>query len=257
MSEQTGNTSTSQGSSKFHGMSPLPYEEKLKIIQNDYNPKVHAIGIPFSVIHIFLMLVPGLFLLVAYNVWPGWDVILKAVVPIWLALGLIYVIEPLQYYLALGTVGLYVASITGNTSNIRLPTTVATQEVIGVEPGSPEAEVVSGIAIITSQWVMAGLILIAALSISWVIGILPAAITKSFDFLIPALFGGMLVNMGLTQWRYTVVALSASLILFFLGVNSSLMTFIVVFLMIGLSLYLYRKGIWVPKKIAAAAVEDD
>ena len=254
MSEQNQNNSSS---AKFPGMSPLPYQEKLDIIQKEYSPKVHAIGIPFSILHIFLMLLPGLFLLVAYNVWPGWDVILKAVVPIWTALGLIYVLEPLQYYLALGTVGTYVASITGNTSNIRLPTTVATQEVIGVEPGSPEAEVVSGIAIITSQWVMAALILVAALSITWVINILPPVITKSFDFLIPALFGGMLVNMGLVQWRYTLVSIAVSLALYFAGVPSAVMTFIVVFFMIGLSLFFYRRNIWVPKKIVAAAVEDD
>ena len=95
MSEQTEkNTSTS---SKFFGMSPLPYEDKLNTIKTDYNPKIRRIGIPFSIIHLILLLLPGIFLAVVYKVWPGWDMILKAVGPIWAALGLIYVIEPVQY----------------------------------------------------------------------------------------------------------------------------------------------------------------
>jgi hypothetical protein len=256
MTQQAEKSPAAPGSSKFFGMSPLPYEEKLSIIQNDYSPKIHRIGLPFAVIHIFIMFLPALFLLVAYGVWPGWEIILKAVAPLWAVLGVIYFIEPLQYYLALGTVGTYVTFLAGNGPNVRLPTAVATTEAMGVEPGSPEAEIVSGISIITSQWLMVVLILIAALSITWLINILPEAVTKAFDFLVPALFGGMLIYVGMLQWRYMVVAVAASLLLYFAGIPSILITFLMVFFMIGLSYLFYRKKIWTPKKIVSAATED-
>lgn len=257
MTQQTINSSAHQESDKFHGMSPMPYQDKLDIIKNDYTPKIHRIGIPFSLLHAFLLLVPGLFLVVVHNVWPGWPVILSGVVPVWAALAVIYIIEPLQYYLALGTVGTYISSIAGNNSNIRLPTAVATQEIMGVEPGSPEAEIVGGIAVIASQWLMAVLILVGALTISWVIQILPPSITKSFDFLIPALFGGLLVNIGLHQWRYMVVAVVTGLIMYFIGVPSVFITILLVIFMIFLSYFFYKKGIWMPKQIVSAAVDDD
>ncbi len=256
MTQPIENTPSTPDSSKFFGMSPLPYEEKLKIIQNEYSPKIHKIGIPIAIIHIFIMFLPAIYLLAAYGVWPGGGTILNAVVPLWAVLGVIYFIEPLQYYLALGTVGTYVTFLAGNGPNVRLPTAVATTEVMGIEPGSPEAEVVAGISIIASQWLMAILILIAALSITWVIGILPPVIVKAFDFLAPALFGGMLVYVGMQQWRYMAIAVAASILLYFAGVPSILITILLVFFMIALSYYFYRKGIWVPKKIVSAATED-
>ncbi|MCE5206700.1 MAG: hypothetical protein LLG42_00120 [Chloroflexi bacterium] len=258
MTQEVTNTPSTSGSSKFFGMSPLPYEEKLKIIEEDYTPKIHKIGVPTAAIHAVIMFLPALFLLVFYHVWPGWGIIMNAVVPIWAALGVIYFLEPLQYYLALGTAGTYVTFISGNGSNIRLPTAVATTEAMGVEPGSPEAEIVSGISIMTSQWLVVILMLIAALGITAIINVLPPAITKAFDFLIPALFGGMLINIGLHEWRYLIVSLVLGLALNLLGVNANLITFIMVFFMIGLSVIFYKKGIWIPKEEKrSAAVDDD
>ncbi len=243
-------------SSKFFGMSPLPFQEKFEILKTDYTPKVHRIGLIIAIVHVIIMFLPGLYLLVAYGVWPGWNVIMSGVFPIWAALAVVYVIEPVQYFLALGTVGTYVSFLAGNISNIRLPVAVTTTEVAGVEPGSPEAEVVSGISIITSQWVLVVVVLAAAVLVTWVVNILPPSITKAFDFLIPALFGGLLVNVGLSQWRYMVVAVVMGFVLTFLGVPSTFMTLIMVALMIALSAFFYKKGIWVPKEVQKAATED-
>ncbi len=133
-------------SDKYFGMSPLPYEEKQKIIIEDYTPKIDRIGIPTAAVHVFLMFVPALFLLVVHKVWPGWGPIMNAVLPIWVALAVMYFVEPVQYFLALGTAGTYIGFTRGNNSNISIPTAVATADALGVEPGSPEGEVVSCIA---------------------------------------------------------------------------------------------------------------
>jgi predicted branched-subunit amino acid permease len=99
--------------------------------------------------------------------------------------------------------------------------------------------------------------LFAAVGVTAVVGILPPFITKAFDFLIPALFGGMLVNIGMYQWRYLVVTVVAALALFLVGVPAKFITLIMVVFMIGLSYFFYKRGIWVPKApMASAATED-
>ena len=226
---------------RLAGMSSLPFAEKQAILAKEYSPSIHKIGLIVSIVHIVIMLLPGLVLALFYDAFPGWGMIMAGVVPIWTALAIVYVMEPVQYFLALGTVGTYVSFLAGNISNIRLPTAIATTEVVGVEPGTPEGEIVSGISIIVSQWVLVAMTLFAALGVTAVVGILPPFITKAFDFLIPALFGGMLVNIGMYQWRYLIVTVVAALALFVVGVPAKFITLIMVVFMIALSYIFYKR----------------
>lgn len=247
---------TATPSNPYFGMSPMPFEQKMGIMATHYNPAIHKIGLPLSLIHIFLMLLPGLVLLVLYNVWPGWPMILAAAIPIWTMMAPIYFMEPIQYFLALGTVGTYVGFTAGNNSNIRLPVAIATEAVMGVEPGTPEGEVVGGLAVIASQWVLVVVTLLAALLVTAVVAVLPKAITDSFAFLMPGLFGAMFVQIALQTPRYAAVAIVAALVLFFLGVPATFMTIILVVFMLVLSVILYSRGIWVPQAKQAAEIQE-
>jgi len=86
------------------------------------------------------------------------------------------------------------------------------------------------------------------------IGLISFAAVAQFA---PALFGGMLVNIGMYQWRYLIVTVVAALALFLVGVPATYITLIMVVFMIALSYTFYKKGIWVPKApMASAATED-
>ena len=63
---------------KYHGMSPLPLEEKQAIIKNEYAPRVHRVGLLASLGQAVIIFLPALFLLAAYGLWPGWGTIGEA-----------------------------------------------------------------------------------------------------------------------------------------------------------------------------------
>ena len=101
-------------------------------------PVLHRIGVIMAIIHIVIMFLPGLAFWVFFDVFSGWDFSMASVIPIWAVMLPIYIMEPAQYYLALGIVGTYVSFLAGNIGNLRLPVVISTAEVLGVEPGSPE-----------------------------------------------------------------------------------------------------------------------
>jgi len=234
---------------KYFGMSAMPYEKKVDIITNEYNPSVHRIGVTMAAIHMIIMFFPGLALLLFFNVFPGWGNIMAAAIPIWTMMAPIYIMEPIQYFLALGTMGTYVGFLAGNNSNIRLPVAIATEDAMGVEPGTPEGEIIGGLGIIASQWVLVVVTLVAALLVTAVIGILPPVIVHAFDYLLPALFGGMLVQIGMSHWRFALLSAALAVVLFFIGVPLVFITLIMVIVMVVVGIVFYNNNIWTPKPV--------
>lgn len=55
------------------------------------------------------------------------------------------VVEPISYYGVLGAAGSYMAFLSGNISNMRLPCAMVAQEVTGVKPGTKEGELMATI----------------------------------------------------------------------------------------------------------------
>lgn len=238
----------------YFGMSPMPYEKKMQILAERYTPQVHRIGVPIALIHVVIMMLPGLALWFFYGVWPGWKAIVAGATPIWLMCSLGYFMDPIQYFVALGTVGTYVSFLAGNVGNIRLPCAIATEAALGVEPGTPEGEIVGGLAMIASQWVLVVVTLTAALLVTMVVGSLPKPVTDSFEFLLPGLFGGMLIQVGLSSPRYAAVAVLTALVLYFLHFPGMFLSIVTVFFMMALSGVLFSRGIWVPTAMQQAEI---
>ncbi len=166
------------------GISPVFYEK--------YLDHTHRLGRLFTAAVLVLLLaapfVIGLFL----NAQPNLSAALKAFVSV----GLVYlvsgIVEYLIYVPMLGTGGSYLAFITGNLINMKVPCAINARDIVGVKSGTPENEIISTLSIATSSLVT---ILVLALGVLLMIPLQPVlqspALQPAFENVVPALFGAM------------------------------------------------------------------
>ena len=138
-----------------------------------------------------------------------------------LSVGLVWtvssVVEFLVYTPMLGAGGSYLAFITGNLINMKIPCAMNARELTGAKTGTAENEVISMLSIATSSLVT---ILVLALGVVLMIPLQPVlqspALQPAFANVVPALFGAMACQYYRKDPRLAVVPLCAMSLLFIL-----------------------------------------
>ena len=138
-----------------------------------------------------------------------------------LAVGLIWtassVVEYLVYTPMLGAGGSYLAFITGNLINMKIPCAMNARELTGAKTGTAENEVISTLSIATSALVT---ILVLAAGVVLMIPLQPVlqstVLRPGFDNVVPALFGAMACQYFRKDPRLAMVPLCAMAVLFIL-----------------------------------------
>ena len=171
--------------------------EENKEIQNQkcyekYLETTHNLGRILTLLVLILLLaVP--FVIGAYlSAMPNLPAAAKA----FAGVGLVYlvsgIVEYLIYVPMLGTGGSYLAFITGNLINMKIPCAINARDIVGVKSGTPENEIVATLSIATSSLVT---ILVLALGVFLMIPLQPIlqspALQPAFENVVPALFGAM------------------------------------------------------------------
>ena len=138
-----------------------------------------------------------------------------------IAVGLVWtvsaVVEYLVYTPMLGAGGSYLAFITGNLINMKIPCAMNAREMTGAKTGTAEHEVISTLSIATSSLVT---ILVLALGVLLMIPLQPvlqsAVLKPAFANVVPALFGAMACQYFRKDPRLAVVPMCAMTLLFVL-----------------------------------------
>ncbi|MCQ2558331.1 MAG: hypothetical protein MJ135_04330 [Oscillospiraceae bacterium] len=112
------------------------------------------------------------------------------------AVGLVWlvscVVEYLVYVPMLGSGGSYLAFITGNLINMKIPCAINARDIVGAKSGTAENEIISTLSIATSSLVT---ILVLAVGVALLIPLHPIlqspVLQPAFDNVVPALFGAM------------------------------------------------------------------
>ena len=114
--------------------------------------------------------------------------------------------------------------------------------------GEPhEGEVISGLAVTATQVMITISALTGALFVGAIVRALPASVVAAFDWLLPSIWGAIVVQFGLRNWRYAVVAVIASIIVvIYSGLPTWTHTITVVVLMTALALFMCRRRLWLP-----------
>lgn len=157
-----------------------------------YNAGTHILGRIFSVITLVLLVgapfMIGLFL----GAMPD----LPAVGKGFLSVGIIWfvssIVEFLVYTPMLGAGGGYLAFITGNLINMKIPCAINARDQVGAKSGTPENEIISTLSIAASSLVT---ILVLALGVILLVPLQPVlqseVLQPAFENVVPALFGAM------------------------------------------------------------------
>ncbi len=161
-------------------------------LYGQYLKATHTLGRIMTLLVLLLLLAApfaiGLFLEAMPN--------LGAAAKAFLGVGLVYlvsgIVEYLIYVPMLGAGGSYLAFITGNLINMKIPCAINARDIVGVKSGTPENEIVATLSIAASSLVT---ILVLALGVALMIPLQPIlqspVLQPAFENVVPALFGAM------------------------------------------------------------------
>lgn len=144
---------------------------------------------------------------------------LSAAAKAFLAIGVVYlvsgIVEYLIYVPMLGAGGSYLAFITGNLINMKIPCAINARDIVGVKSGTPENEIVATLSIATSSLVT---ILVLAAGVLLMIPLQPIlqspVLEPAFSNVVPALFGAMAYKYYRMNLPVALIVLAAMMLLF-------------------------------------------
>ena len=163
-----------------------------KTYYEQYNERTHTYGRTGLVIGLILMLGFPFAMGLVLHAMPDMSAFGKG----FLQVAAVYIpsclVEFLIYTPMLGAGGSYLAFITGNLINMKIPCTMNARDIVGVEAGTPENEIVSTMAIAASALTTTAVI---AFGVLLLIPLQPVlsnpVLSPAFDNVVPALFGAL------------------------------------------------------------------
>ncbi len=220
--------------------------------QQDFNtiwrPSVVRIGVITVLLPAALSFLPCVYLFAQFGVFPPLHTALKAWGMIFAIFGAFYFVEPVSYYPILGLSGTYISFLTGNIGNLRLPCSAVAQEVVGVEAGTDEAEIISTLGVSGSVLTNLVFVTIAALAGAALLAAFPAPIALAFKkYTVAAIFGAVFGQFTLKYPLLAIFGLVIPLGLYLSGIPFLGQTWFViiasVFGTIAIGRMLYKKGL--------------
>lgn len=140
---------------------------------------------------VLLMLVPvavGIYFKAA----PPWGGLLGGILNVCLIYLPVGIVEVATYAPMLGTGATYLAFVTGNLSNLKIPCAMNAREIVGTEFGTKENEIVSTLSVAVSSLVTCVVLAVGVLLIAPLAPLLRAPVLQpAFDTILPALFGAL------------------------------------------------------------------
>ena len=219
--------------------------EKTEIFEK-YNNRTHVLGRTVCSITLVLLLGAPFVMGMHLGAMPNLPAAGKA----FLAVGIVWFVSCIAEYLVytpmLGAGGGYLAFITGNLINMKIPCAVNARDIVGAKTGTPENEIISALSIATASLVT---ILVLAVGVALLIPLQPVlqdpALQPAFDNVVPALFGAMAYKYFRNNLKIALIPLAVMSLLFIFvpGLISSTSFMILPSgaIAIGIAFLLYRR----------------
>ena len=190
-------------------------EQNREAYMAKYNEKTHFYGRIGLWIGIVLLLAAPFLFGVSLNAMPDLGAFAKGLAQI----AIIYIpsciVEFLIYMPMLGAGGSYLAFITGNLINMKIPCALNARDIAGTEAGTTENEIVSTLSIAASSLVTT---LVIALGVMLIIPLRPVLempeLQPAFNNVVPALFGAMAYKYFRRSMKLVAIPLVVMTVLF-------------------------------------------
>ena len=192
---------------------------------NDYLPKMHRIGKITGILGVFASFLPALVLGFGHGLWPDLALLATCFITVTTSFGFLWVIEPISYYPVLGPVGTYMAFLSGNISNMRVPCASIAQVSAGVELGSEQGSIISTIGMGVSIIINIIILSVGVIAGSSILAMLPPSVTAALNYLLPALFGALFVQFAVNQKKLAVIMLVFGCVVY-IAINKGVFNFL-------------------------------
>ncbi len=212
-----------------------------------YNARTHRIGRAVCALCLVLFLGAPFLMGAVLGGMPDMSAFGRAL----LAVGPVWIISSIAEYLIytpmLGAGGGYLAFITGNLINMKIPCAINARDMVGAKSGTPENEIISTLSIATSSLVT---VLVLALGVVLLLPLQPVlqspALQPAFDNVVPALFGAMAYKYFRGSMKVAALPVVAMCLLFiFVPSLSSATSFMIIpsgAIAIAIAFLLHKKG---------------
>ena len=185
---------------------------KQEIYATKYVPYVVKWGRRTNLLGALLLFVPCVVITVmGYS--PIWSAVVAAMVMRLSSLGLNYVIEPISYGPGLGMAGTYMAFLSGNINNMKLPCALCAQEAAGVETGTPEGNCIGTIGVAVSTAINLVVLTITIIAGTAIVNSLPTEAKATLGYLVPALFGSLIVGLIIKKPKIACICLPIAILM--------------------------------------------
>ena len=183
-----------------------------QIYDNEYIPYSIKWGRLTSLLGVVASFVPLAVLAIVFDIMPAMDAIVAAATIRISACVVYYFVEPISFQPVLGIPGTYMAFLSGNISNLRVPCSSVAQKAAGVEEGTPEGAVLSTIGVAVSIVVNLLILTAGVLLGAQIIAMIPESLVNALVYLVPALYGAMLMQMVLYAPKIAAIAVPLGII---------------------------------------------
>ena len=208
-----------------------------------YSKQTHVLGRILSILTVALLLGAPFVIGGLLGAYPD----LGATARGFLSVGLVWTVSSVAEFLIytpmLGAGGGYLAFITGNLINMKIPCAVNARDLAGVKTGTAENEIVSTLSIATSSLVTIVILALGVLALQPVLQ--SPALQPAFANVVPALFGAMAYQYYRKNIVVAIAPLAVMSVLFTLvpGLISSTSFMIIPSgaLAIGIAYTIYKK----------------
>lgn len=221
--------------------------EEKNIIWEKYNKTTHTIGRIASAAALVMLIGAPFLIGNVLGAYPDLAATAKGFVSVGIVWLVSSIAEFLIYTPMLGSGGGYLAFITGNLINMKIPCAVNARDTVGAKTGTKENEIISTLSIATSSLVT---ILVLAIGVALLTPLRPVLemqeLQPAFDNVVPALFGAMAYKYYRKNMKTAIFPLVIMSVLFVLVPSlvgsTSFMIIPSGAIAIGVSLFFYKKS---------------
>ena len=221
-------------------------ETERKAYLEQFNRRTHVLGRIVSAVTLVLLVGAPFLIGTFLGAMPDMGAVAKGFLSVGLVWTVSSVAEFLIYTPMLGAGGGYLAFITGNLINMKIPCAVNARDIVGTKTGTAENEIISTLSIATSSLVT---IVVLALGVALLVPLQPVlqspVLQPAFANVVPALFGAMAYQYFRKNVQVAVAPLVVMSLLFMLVPSLTGSTSFMIVpsgaLAIGIAYALYRK----------------
>ena len=183
--------------------------------KDEYMPKINRIGKLTGYLGVLVAFTPALVLAVVYGIVPKPAALLTAFISGASAFGVLWFVEPISYFPVVGPAGTYMAFLSGNISNMRIPCASMAQVAAEVEPGTEKGSIIATLGMAVSIIINVSVLTIGAILGSSLLAMLPDSVKAALNYLLPALFGALFVQFGMKMIKHSVIMVVIAFALYF------------------------------------------